>query len=348
MRIVAIFFVIFNHTAKNGFWLFSLYPPDSFQYWTYLFLSVFCKFSVPLFFAISGALLLGNDQESIRTVWAKRILKILVVLVAFSFLYFLRSCVTENHPINFYEFIIRLYQSNWNYSFWYLYVFLAYLMCLPFLRVLVKGLTKKRYYYLIGMSLAFDGILPVLQYLLWNGTVALNGDINVSSITGMVTLYPCIGYFLEHKLDLQNCSKKLVALWGANFLCIAMSCYMTYYKSIVTGDIYEWTSQIFFNSFVLVNCITIFISVKYWFQKIVVPNFWERLVCSMGASVFTVYLMHVGIMESSAFCKIWIVFHEKWHLNYMASAFLFCFLVLAAGYLITLVIRVLFNCMGIK
>ncbi len=23
MRIVAIFFVIFNHTAKNGFWLFS-------------------------------------------------------------------------------------------------------------------------------------------------------------------------------------------------------------------------------------------------------------------------------------------------------------------------------------
>ena len=88
MRIVAIFFVIFNHTAKNGFWLFSLYPPDSFQYWTYLFLSVFCKFSVPLFFAISGALLLGNDQESIRTVWAKRILKILVVLVAFSFLYF--------------------------------------------------------------------------------------------------------------------------------------------------------------------------------------------------------------------------------------------------------------------
>ena len=119
--------------------------------------------------------------------------------------------------------------------------------------------------------------------------------------------------------------------------------------SLYTPDSFHyWTSQIFFNSFVLVNCITIFISVKYWFQKIVVPNFWERLVCSMGASVFTVYLMHVGIMESSAFCKIWIVFHEKWHLNYMVAALLFCFLVLAAGYLITLVIRVLFNCMGIK
>lgn len=93
-----------------------------------------------------------------------------------------------------------------------------------------EGPYKKHYYYLIGMSLAFDGILPVLQYLLWNGTVALNGDINVSSITGMVTLYPCIGYFLEHKLNLQNCSKKISCSLGSQFFM---------YRYVVLYDILQ-------------------------------------------------------------------------------------------------------------
>ena len=59
MRIVATFFVIFNHTGDKGFFLFSLYDAHSIQYWIYLFISVFCKFSVPLFFMIAGSLLLN-------------------------------------------------------------------------------------------------------------------------------------------------------------------------------------------------------------------------------------------------------------------------------------------------
>lgn len=60
MRIVATFFVIFNHTGDKGFFLFSLYDAHSIQYWIYLFISVFCKFSVPLFFMIAGSLLLNR------------------------------------------------------------------------------------------------------------------------------------------------------------------------------------------------------------------------------------------------------------------------------------------------
>ena len=51
MRVIAIFFVIFNHTGSNGYTLFSQEPIGSGKFWIYLFISVFCKFSVPLFFA---------------------------------------------------------------------------------------------------------------------------------------------------------------------------------------------------------------------------------------------------------------------------------------------------------
>ena len=62
LRAAAIFFVIFNHTATEGFLLFTKYPTDNIQYWLYLAISIFCKFAVPVYFMISGALLLGKDE----------------------------------------------------------------------------------------------------------------------------------------------------------------------------------------------------------------------------------------------------------------------------------------------
>lgn len=70
MRIFAIFFVIFNHTGGDGYYLFLQQEKGGLLFWIYLFLSVFCKFSVPLFLAVSGALML-NREEKITVLWKK-------------------------------------------------------------------------------------------------------------------------------------------------------------------------------------------------------------------------------------------------------------------------------------
>ena len=64
MRIFAILLVIFNHTDNRGFYRFLTDDPGTFLYWFNLFFSILCKAAVPLFFMISGALLL-NKEESI-------------------------------------------------------------------------------------------------------------------------------------------------------------------------------------------------------------------------------------------------------------------------------------------
>ena len=61
MRILAAFFVIFNHTRGNGFQLFSQYDPNSPQFWVYLFPTVFCKFSYPSFFVLSYLKIIESD-----------------------------------------------------------------------------------------------------------------------------------------------------------------------------------------------------------------------------------------------------------------------------------------------
>ena len=84
LRIIAIFFVIFNHTGNQGFCLFTQKPVGSIQFWVYMFLSIFCKFAVPLYFTVSGALFLNRDPESLTKLWKKRICRMILVLLVIS------------------------------------------------------------------------------------------------------------------------------------------------------------------------------------------------------------------------------------------------------------------------
>lgn len=83
MRILAAFFVIFNHTEGNGYFLFAGCPRGSLSYWLYMSISVFCKISVPLFFMIAGALLL-RKEVSLPKIWREKIVRMVLALCIFS------------------------------------------------------------------------------------------------------------------------------------------------------------------------------------------------------------------------------------------------------------------------
>ena len=52
LRYIAIFFVIYNHTAENGFLLFMDNNRPRWAYFIYLFISQIDKMAVPIFFMI--------------------------------------------------------------------------------------------------------------------------------------------------------------------------------------------------------------------------------------------------------------------------------------------------------
>lgn len=61
LRLMAILFVIFNHTSDRGYFLFAD-SVGSWLYFPYMASSVLCKVAVPIFFMISGALLLPKEN----------------------------------------------------------------------------------------------------------------------------------------------------------------------------------------------------------------------------------------------------------------------------------------------
>lgn len=337
MRILATFFVIFNHTSNYGFMLFTQRQPGSIQFWAYLLVSIFCKFSVFLFFAISGAIMLARPDEPLPSLWKNRILKIAVSLFVFSLLQFILLGKTDIKT-----FFVQLYSSKTMAHLWYLYAFLAYLISLPFLRSLVKNLETKYFYYLIGIVLLYCGCLPIAEYLIAHGEYSLNSDLRLSWLTANIVAYPCIGYFLEHRINIKNCKKALPLLWVASLIGICISAYMTYYKGQITGIYQLGKSETFHSSFVVFLCIAIYLTIKYCMADIKLPPNLEKLILSMGKCTFGIYLLHPIILNTAPYntpVKTLLSKLTELNMNPMIACFIVCFGIMMVCYAATWILR---------
>ena len=339
IRICACFCVIFTHTMERGYFLFASYPEHSMQYWLYMMFSVFCKAAVPVFFALSGALLISKE-ESLKVLYKKRVGKMVVVLVLFSFLYYLRSIVDNIRAFSLGLFIKDLLISNWNFTFWYLYAFILFLISLPFLRVMSKNMKKEQFYYLFAIVFIFKAVLPITEYLLWQGSEHFNGNIRSIWLAADIFIYPILGYFLEHEIENDKCKKWILPLWIINIITILTTCLMTYYQIKITGVCEENKSQTFFSCFTMINVSTVYISVKYWFSKKKVSVLNEKVISSLGSSTFGIYLVHLLFLNLFPVVpRLWPVLENVFGTNSMISVMIICFVVMGMSYIATLIMK---------
>ena len=335
LRIIAVFFVIFNHSGDIGFYLYADYSVSSIQFCVYLLFSIFSKVSVPLFFLISGALLLNKPDESLTELWRKRIFKIAVPLVFFSLVYYCYALYWSGEPFCLSEFLNKLYASDLMYHLWYMYAYIGYLMCIPFLRSMVKSLPDKYFYYMIGIALFFNGILPCVEYRISQGMVSMNAYLRPTWLITNTVLYPCVGYFLQHRIDIASIKRRLPLLWGINLIGFIVSGYMTYYRYTIAGAIEK--TEVFHSCFAILNCIAVFITAKYLFSFIKVSGFASDLVQSAGKCTFGIYLIHL-LLKDRVFLVSMVENMRTSGVNFLLAALLYCICIFLISYGITLVI----------
>lgn len=332
LRVFACFFVIFNHTGVYGFFLFSECELGSIQFWVYLFISIFCKFAVPVFFMISGALLL-DKEESIKIVYKKRILRIFLVLFIFSAVVYIEKIFIYKFPSNLNGYFERLYTGTITTPYWYLYAFITYLISLPFLRKMVRNLGEKDFFYIIGISIVFTGIIPILEYLCNGFKNILNENLS-QWILNSVVLYPTLGYIIEYKINTEKIKRYLPIIWFINILCVLISCLMTYLMIIDTGECSESKSQFFHNSFVSVNATTIFLTAKIYLKdKNRVESHLAKTIYKLAGASFGIYLLHVFIICDLRLKAL--IFENHLGINYMLNAFIGVLIIMLACYLFT-------------
>lgn len=335
MRIAACYFVIYNHTGVNGFFLFSKREPTSLLFWLELFFSVFCKFSVPLFFAISGALLL-TKEESLEDIYKKRILRILIVLLLSSILYYGWSCIVDGVVLSWKFFCLNLYESTLSAHLWYLYAYLGFLMCLPMLRSMVNHMETKYFYYMFALIFFYQGVLPTIEYLVSGFEYTLNGYLRLGWITTNIVCFPCLGYFLEYRVNPTK--RTFLWLWITNLMTIGLTCALTFREIMLTGECNESVSQKFFSYFVLINCATIFLTIKYLCQNMTFPRAVEKQIVSMGECCFGIYIIHLIIKYLDAKIGLYNAMIML-GIEDILVAFLFTFFVFLASYALTKQVR---------
>lgn len=144
VRITAVLLVMYNHSAP----FMSFATQHGVQYAVSFFLSLVCKAAVPLFYMVSGALLLGKN-ESFGELARKRILRIVAVIVIFSLLYYMKFAVRGQASVSPIRFLLGLPFDVAFLPYWYLYSYLGILVSLPFLRPLAQNMPKNAFLSLI-------------------------------------------------------------------------------------------------------------------------------------------------------------------------------------------------------
>ena len=338
IRIIAIFFVIFNHTNQRGYVLFTLYDIGSPQYYIYMIFAVIAGINVPLFYMISGMFLLNKQDESIGYVLKRRIPKYIVVLIGFSLFHYFRHKHWQIGAFSLKEFLKIRYSSGVIIPYWFIYSYLAFLMILPFLRKIAAGFDKKAFLYLVGLQLLFCGIIPMLQYRFSAGTLYLNNSLTPVFISNSIIFYPLIGYYLGNKLKKVEAST-LAILALLFVVSVASSIYMTDYKIRLTEDIGEGTVSTFFGTTRVIQVIFVFLFVRKIFEHIKLPKIAGKLITSLGSCVFGIYLIEEALRESLYF----IYDKIKVSMNRLLAITLYILMIMFLGWLIIGILKTLLN-----
>lgn len=336
LRLFSIYLVIFNHTQTNGFFYFSIVPNSRF-YWFYMFTSIACKVAVPIFFMISGALLLGKD-ESLRDLYKNRVLKFTGILIVVSLLYQIYyNWYYNDLELNTLNNLFKtIYTRSATAALWYLYSYIGMLVMLPLLRKMVKTMEKKDYLYLAAWSLFICGIVPVAQYYLSKGTVYLTGDFSVTLFTATNIPYVIMGYFFEHVLEPKHyTAKAALILATSSFFCIVICCFMTQYKANITGELSEGASQTFHSVLIAMPAYTLYFCTKLLFTKKKLNNKIANIITCAGGTTFGIYLG-----ESILRQRLHFIFDQLQPIIHTFPAcILYVLIVLITGGIITFVLK---------
>ena len=308
-----------------------------------LMVSSLDKIAVPLFFMISGALLLPK-QESLKILISKRVLRFLIVLVLFHAVQSCYYCWTcGENGIGFRSFLGDCYWGNLGKGYvlgwtgagavWFLYAYIALLLMLPFLRAMVRGMELMSFYYLFALQIILCVVVPALFVLVTGNTPEGFRVLTYLPLCGNVFVYVIAGYYAEHKICVEKLKRwHILCLITVSAAFVLLAGLMSEWARLRMGA--EHVNQYVpgLTSYLLVPCITIFIVVKRLLVSASEKKWVVNVARALGGAVFVVMIVE-NIMRR----ELSVLFPE-YNSSYLPSILVSC-LVWLCGLLLGLVCK---------
>lgn len=165
LRCLAICFVVILHSVAS-----TLVNPEFYQCNTWylcMLINPFIRTGVPLFFMISGYLLLSRSSTGcIWYFYKHNICKLVIPLTAWSLIYYADEVISGQHSIEINQFLSKFFNQGVSYHMWFIYTLAGiYLLC-PFLKRMVDHCTVRQLVLLLGIILFPTTFRPILNQIL--------------------------------------------------------------------------------------------------------------------------------------------------------------------------------------
>lgn len=276
LRVLAIFTVVGVHvvskiinTGHTGEW--------EWQYANWIDSAI--RWCVPVFFMLSGALLLNDRRdEPIGSFLKRRLTKAGIPLIFWSFVYIAYKIFEQGESYTFSEMIILILTDDVYYHLWFMYVIIGLYVMAPFLNILVQHITRKVFLYFLGLWFFFAGILPFIERL-YRFDLAMDPGL----------FQPYIGYFLLGAYLLRYPLPKR-AMWPLFWLALIsylVTVYGTHSLTEQKGELDEFWYEHYRPTQI---AITVFIFSL--FQQLGPRIKWNPLITQLSMATIGIYVIH--------------------------------------------------------
>lgn len=331
LRLIASFFVCYNHTF--AYHLFLEQAADgSLLSWANIGMSSVVAINIPLFFMISGVLLLPK-KESYSVLLQKRVSRILVLIAAISAITYL-LIPAESPSVR--DFICQTLQGSVAITHWYLFAYLGLVLMLPLLRHTVQEMTRQDLIFLVVLRTLFRPILTILNF--WLNHWGFDGIQISSHLQFPLAIIDCffcpiVGYYLAHKYHTADINRKQLWGWAGLFFgsCIVASL-MTYAEGI-----YDCFTQNFIGEFGYSAAMAVFVLTRCFSERIPISDRMAHFLSGAGSVVIGIYLLEpiVSHYLQSPFFR-----HIPWHpIPLTFFSILWCFVCMTIGGTATWLLR---------
>lgn len=282
LRIFAIFLVLFNHTT--AFHLPFNVIMEQYRTLPLLFVSICDKVAVPIFFMISGALLLPK-QESLKELFKHRVFRFLLVIGLFHIVQLSYALIYYDVPFStkaiLHNCIMGTPYPHESAAIWFLYAYLAYLLLLPFLRAMVSEMTNEHFIYLFILQMSMAAFIPLQE----------TGLLKYLYLCSTWSIYPLAGYFIEHRIhSTQVSSATLFRLGILSFGCLLLGTLMcTVHLHFSHNTVYS-QKVLCFKGCILIPCLWIYLTAKHC-SALHSSGKGAKTVSMLGQATFTIMLL---------------------------------------------------------
>ena len=287
IKVIGILSVVLIHTTGPIMYRVNDLAPG---YWmTGNIFEAIAMMGVPLFFMVSGALLLSKNDESLQEFFKKRISRVIIPLILWSLIYILFKKFIIGagyYNISILTYIANAFGDKAYYHLGFLYQIIGLYMFVPIIRVVVHNTKTKLLIYWIILWIIFGMINPFIKQLF--GYKLYDMMPMMSGLFG----YMILGYIM-HKLKINK--KIYISAIGLILLSTVISIIGTDYISHLHNK-YNALFSNYIGVFTMGQAIGWFIMLKYLSSKYINYIQIQDIISQLSIASFGVYLIHPIIL----------------------------------------------------